>query len=31
VDWEKCFEMVKIYNNKQLEKRLMAYKKKYVE
>ena len=31
VNWERCFEMVKIYNNKQLEKRLMIYQKKYAE
>ena len=27
LDWDKCFELVKIYNNKQLEKRLNKYKK----
>jgi len=31
VDWDKCFEIVKIYSNKQLEKRAVAYQKKYVE
>lgn len=27
IDWEKCSELVKIYDNKQLIKRLSAYKK----
>ena len=27
LNWDKCFELVKIYNNKQLEKRLNKYKK----
>lgn len=27
IDWEKCNEIVKIYNNKQLIKRLAAYQK----
>jgi predicted transcriptional regulator of viral defense system len=27
LNWEKCFELVKIYNNKQLEKRLIKYQK----
>lgn len=27
INWEICFEMVKIYNNKQLIKRLTAYRK----
>lgn len=31
VDWEKCFELVKIYDNKQLIKRLAKYKKDYAE
>jgi predicted transcriptional regulator of viral defense system len=31
VDWEECFETVKIYQNKRLEKRLAAYQKKYAE
>jgi hypothetical protein len=30
LDWEKCSELVKIYSNKQLEKRLAKYKT-YVE
>ena len=29
VNWEKCLELVKIYNNKQLIKRLSEYQKKY--
>ena len=28
INWEKCVEMVKIYNNKQLVKRLARYQKK---
>jgi len=29
IDWEKCESLVKIYNNKELIKRLAKYKKKY--
>lgn len=29
INWEKCFAMVKIYNNKQLIKRLNKYHKNY--
>lgn len=29
IDWDKCSEIVKIYNNKQLIKRLLKYKKTY--
>lgn len=29
MNWEKCFELVKIYNNQQLVKRLKWYQKKY--
>lgn len=29
IDWKKCFELVKIYNNQQLIKRLKKYHKKY--
>jgi len=31
INWEKCNEMVKIYNNKQLIKRLDKYKKTYAQ
>ena len=31
INWEKCAEIVKIYNNKQLNKRLNKYRKNYVE
>lgn len=31
LDWEKCFELAKIYKNKQLIKRLKGYHKKYVQ
>lgn len=31
IDWEKCFDLVKIYNNQQLIKRLKEYQKKYAE
>jgi len=31
VNWEKCFELVKIYNNKQLAKRLNKYYKNYAQ
>lgn len=30
LDWDKCFELVKIYNNKELIKRLNKYHKDYV-
>lgn len=29
INWEKCFEIVKIYNNQQLIKRLKKYQKHY--
>jgi predicted transcriptional regulator of viral defense system len=29
INWEKCFELVKIYENQQLTKRLKKYQKKY--
>jgi len=29
INWEKCFELVKIYDNQQLVKRLKKYQKKY--
>lgn len=29
IDWQKCFQLVKIYNNNQLVKRLNSYYKKY--
>ncbi len=29
IDWQKCARIVKIYNNKQLTKRLAKYQKKY--
>jgi len=29
IDWEACFELVKIYNNKQLIKRVAQYRKNY--
>ncbi len=29
IDWKKCESLVKIYNNKELSKRLARYKKKY--
>ena len=29
VNWERCFELVKIYNNQQLVKRLRNYRKQY--
>lgn len=29
IDWDKCFELVKIYDNQQLIKRLRKYQKKY--
>ncbi len=31
IRWEFCFELAKIYDNKQLIKRLVLYRKKYVE
>ncbi|MEK7540079.1 MAG: hypothetical protein AAB558_02425 [Patescibacteria group bacterium] len=31
VNWEKCFELVKIYNNQQLIKRLKKYQQKYAQ
>src|SRR3990167_8825409 len=31
INWEKCDELVKIYNNKQLIKRLNKYRKNYVQ
>lgn len=31
LDWEKCEEIVKIYNNKQLIKRMRKYKEDYVQ
>lgn len=31
VNWEKCFELVKIYGNQQLIKRLKQYQKKYAQ
>ena len=31
IDWDKCDELVKIYDNKQLIKRLQNYRKKYVK
>jgi hypothetical protein len=31
INWEKCFELVKIYNNKQLVKRLNKYCKNYAQ
>lgn len=31
INWEKCFELVKIYNNQQLAKRLKRYQKKYAQ
>ncbi len=31
IDWAKCGELVKIYNNKQLIKRLAKYKKNYAQ
>jgi predicted transcriptional regulator of viral defense system len=29
IDWKKCFELVKIYNNKEMEKTLKNYYKNY--
>lgn len=31
ISWEKCFELVKIYGNQQLMKRLKKYQKKYAQ
>ena len=31
INWEKCDEMIKIYNNKQMVKRLSKYKKAYAQ
>ncbi len=31
INWERCFELVKIYDNQQLTKRLKKYQKNYVE
>ncbi len=31
INWDKCFELVKLYNNKKLEKRLNNYYKNYVK
>lgn len=31
IDWQKCFELVKIYNNQQLIKRLKEYYKDYAK
>lgn len=31
INWEKCFELVKIYDNQQLIKRLKKYQKKYAQ
>jgi hypothetical protein len=31
INWEKCDEMAKIYNNKQLTKRLNKYRKNYAQ
>lgn len=31
INWEKCFELVKIYGNKRLVKRLAEYQKNYAE
>ena len=31
INWKKCVEMVKIYNNKQLVKRLVKYQKNYAQ
>lgn len=29
IDWEKCFELVGVYNNKQMIKRLIKYQEQY--
>lgn len=31
LDWKKCYELVKIYDNKQLGRRLKKYQKKYAQ
>lgn len=31
IDWERCLEIAKIYNNKQLIKRLVKYKKNHAQ
>ena len=31
INWEQCFELVALYNNKQLEKRLKKYFKEYAQ
>ncbi|MDD3940505.1 MAG: hypothetical protein PHQ01_02940 [Candidatus Pacebacteria bacterium] len=31
INWEKCAEIVKIYNNKQMVKRLVKYQKNYAQ
>ncbi len=31
IDWDKCEDLLKIYNNKELEKRLINYKKDYAQ
>jgi predicted transcriptional regulator of viral defense system len=31
INWEKCFELAKIYDNKQLTKRVAQYQKKYAQ
>lgn len=31
IDWEKCFELVKIYKNQQMVKRLKKYQKNYAK
>lgn len=31
INWEKCFELVKIYDNQQLMKRLKKYQKQYAQ
>jgi len=31
IDWERCFELAKIYDNKQLIRRVAQYQKKYAQ
>ena len=31
IDWDKCFELVKIYRNRQLIRRLKKYQKEYAQ
>jgi hypothetical protein len=31
INWDKCDELVKIYNNKELVKRLAKYRKNYAQ